>query len=307
MNKRFNCSRPGRCLLKAFADGRLKTGARRSGAGALLALLLLPMLLGVMACLPFPVGDPELSEIDPKLSGIWIGEPGEAEDSEEADFLILDPYDKRTWLASVFSTKCVDEPAVEKKSGSASTAMSGSTLTADSGVDGAQGVTAEAPQETDGRISHCRRMTPVEALAADRLQVDGKLQTYKAWLTDIDDVRLMTWEPRYQAQSIINKRAGSDGVWFVLRVRSHAPNEVSLDMISPDVLEGLDLPSAKDGSPEFDDALKAASGQLERMIRQNPDNPELYIGERMQFQRLPQENYNDVGDLLEAFGIEHIF
>ncbi|HCY14323.1 MAG: hypothetical protein CL389_07450 [Acidiferrobacteraceae bacterium] len=303
--------------MKAFADGRLKAGARRSGAGAALALLLLPMLLGVMACLPFPVGDPELSEIDPKLSGIWIGGPGEAENSEEAGFLILDPYDKRTWLASLFSTKCVDEPAVEKKSGSASTAMSGSTLTADSGVDGAQGVTAETPQETDGRILHCRRMTPVEALAAGRLQVDGKLQTYKAWLTDIDGVRLMTWEPKFQAQSIIKKRAssdkaghslpGSDGFWFVLRVRSHAPNEVSLDIINPGVLEDLDLPSAKDGSPEFDDALKAAAGQLERMIRQNPDNPELYAGERMQFQRLPQENYNDVGDLLEAFGIEQIF
>ena len=69
---------------------------RRSRAGLLITLILIPLLMGVLACLPVPVGDPEKSLVDPAMSGIWIGEDAEG----DASIIVLDPYDKRSWLMS---------------------------------------------------------------------------------------------------------------------------------------------------------------------------------------------------------------
>ena len=92
--------------LKLFGNGSDKASSRRSGTGVLLTLVMLPALLGVMGCLTVPIGNPERSTIDPKLSGIWIGK-------NSSFLLVLDPYDRRTWLASLIELK-FDE-MLEKK------------------------------------------------------------------------------------------------------------------------------------------------------------------------------------------------
>jgi hypothetical protein len=64
----------------------------RSLTGLLIAAGLVPVLAGVLACLPVPIGDPERSQIDPRLTGLWAS----WEDGWE--FMLLEPYDARTWL-----------------------------------------------------------------------------------------------------------------------------------------------------------------------------------------------------------------
>ena len=41
-------------------------------AGLVLMLGMIPVFVGLMACIPVPLGDPESSRIDPDLNGTWI-------------------------------------------------------------------------------------------------------------------------------------------------------------------------------------------------------------------------------------------
>lgn len=65
----------------------------RSVSGAVLMLALIPGIVGLLACLPVPIGDPERSRIDPDITGVWA-----AIDGQEVMFYAFEAYDKRTWL-----------------------------------------------------------------------------------------------------------------------------------------------------------------------------------------------------------------
>ena len=65
----------------------------RSISGAVVMLAIIPAIIGILACMPVPIGDPERSRIDPEISGVWVWL-----DSENATFYAFEPYDKRTWL-----------------------------------------------------------------------------------------------------------------------------------------------------------------------------------------------------------------
>jgi hypothetical protein len=59
-------------------------------------------LLGLMACLKVPVGDPEKSRIDPALNGVWrIEHNGEISDQ----LWIIEPWDARTWIVTTFDAR----------------------------------------------------------------------------------------------------------------------------------------------------------------------------------------------------------
>jgi len=65
---------------------------RRLG-GLALALIMVPVFIGLLACMPVPVGDPERSKIDPARTGAWFGVV-----DDTPLLLFYEPYDKRTWL-----------------------------------------------------------------------------------------------------------------------------------------------------------------------------------------------------------------
>jgi hypothetical protein len=65
----------------------------RSFSGAALMLVIIPIIAGLLACMPVPIGDPERSRIDPDLNGVWLLADGD--DLEIYQFL---PWDKRSWL-----------------------------------------------------------------------------------------------------------------------------------------------------------------------------------------------------------------
>ena len=59
--------------IKRFLGDPAPAGRRnRSRAGVIVSILIVPLLLGVMACfvLPVPIGDPEKSRVDPAMSSI---------------------------------------------------------------------------------------------------------------------------------------------------------------------------------------------------------------------------------------------
>jgi hypothetical protein len=68
----------------------------RSASGALLMLAIIPGIVGLLACMPVPIGDPERSRIDPEISGVWM-----FPSDEQPAFYAFEPYDKRTWLLSI--------------------------------------------------------------------------------------------------------------------------------------------------------------------------------------------------------------
>jgi hypothetical protein len=68
------------------------TPRQRSISGAILATAMLPFFLGLLACLPVPIGDPERSRLDPEMTGIWVG--------FDRGATFFEPYDKRTWLVT---------------------------------------------------------------------------------------------------------------------------------------------------------------------------------------------------------------
>ena len=66
----------------------------RSVSGAVLMLAIIPVIVGLLACMPVPVGDPERSRIDAELNGIWALTKG----GEIDGYYLFRPWDKRTWL-----------------------------------------------------------------------------------------------------------------------------------------------------------------------------------------------------------------
>ena len=65
----------------------------RSATGAVLMLAIIPAIIGLLACMPVPIGDPERSRVDPDITGVWSYVEG-----SEIAFYAFDAYDKRTWL-----------------------------------------------------------------------------------------------------------------------------------------------------------------------------------------------------------------
>lgn len=66
----------------------------RSFSGAVLMFAIIPIIAGLLACMPVPIGDPERSRIDPELSGVWAM----TEEGKDSGLYMFRPYDKRTWL-----------------------------------------------------------------------------------------------------------------------------------------------------------------------------------------------------------------
>lgn len=71
------------------------------------SLAVAPMLLvilGLLACVKHPVGDPECSQVSPEFLGMWRGEDSQG----VTTLLMLRPYDQRTYFAGIFSYEKAD-------------------------------------------------------------------------------------------------------------------------------------------------------------------------------------------------------
>ena len=180
--------------------------SNRSRAGLLLTLALIPLLLGVLACfeLPVPVGDPEKSRIDPAMSGIWIGH---MDDSNEAIIMVLDPYDKRTWLLSFIELDTGQDPEPAEASDA--------------------GVKEPEPATSPLRFLHPGYEHPIKI---------DEFSFFKSWLTKIKGVTFITWESKNLSDTLPEMVPDS---WLVFRVRQSGDELLYLDVFDPEA-DGLD-------------------------------------------------------------------
>lgn len=193
----INYARPFFSSIKQFFRGKAPCDSgHRSSAGLLLTLVLVPVLLGVMACLPVPVGNPEKSRIDPAMSGVWIGQF-----DGDATIIVLDPYDKRTWLMSLIALDTGQDDQPEK----------------------------ETQPETE--------TSPLQLLAPDsgnQIKIEG-IAIYKTWLTKIKGVPFITWESKSLSETLPEM---VPEFWWVFRVRRIDDDILYMDAF--DMVDGLD-------------------------------------------------------------------
>jgi len=150
------------------------------------------------ACLPVPVGDPEKSRIDPDLSGAWRV----AGTDDEQMLIVLDPYDKRTWLVTLIGLGAADAGAAADDNGHAQ---------------------AAAPQ------------APFSAASAEGFRV-ANLGVYKCWLTRIGGETFITWESKTLPETL---PAMVPDQWWVFRVRKSGDDTFYLDGFDYSI-DGLD-------------------------------------------------------------------
>jgi len=260
--------------IKRFLGDPAPAGRRnRSRAGLIVSILILPLLLGVMACfvLPVPIGNPEKSRIDPAMSGIWL-----AAGESEGWLVALEPYDKRTWLV----TWMVLEAATDEDE--------------EDGDDGAEVDEPETAKEDDAVTSDAEDVI-VDAETAesylerlrDGAYVIDQVTFHKGWLTRIKGVRFMVWQPMVDLDS---ERGMDPEWWWVQRVESVNSEHMDTDFINP----------------EFEDLEKVGTrSQAEKLIRRHIKNPALFLkeGEMPDYERVPQEDYDLIAEMLEDFGI----
>lgn len=130
----------------------------RSASGALLMLMSVPVIVGLLACLPVPIGNPERSRIDPEITGVWA-----ISDDSEAVFYVFEPFDKRTWLLT--------------------------------GVALEEGEDADFSDYNLESYEELTRLMETESVGADGATAT-EMVMYKAWMTKLGGVWFMTWEPK---------------------------------------------------------------------------------------------------------------
>ncbi|MBT8107864.1 MAG: hypothetical protein KJP17_06490 [Gammaproteobacteria bacterium] len=165
----------------------------RSICGATLMLVIIPILAGLLACIPVhvPLGNPERARVDPQMSGYWYaGNP----DEFMGAVLVMQPWDKRTWLVINVLVE-IDE---EDISGFDISTYDGMVALLESG-------------DAD----------------ADDLQIGAVVS--KGWLSKFDGQRLMTLEIR----SLPNESDGSlePWAWWDYRVVEVTDTSLALQMV----------------------------------------------------------------------------
>ncbi len=235
----------------------------RSLTGMAIAIVSMPVILGLLACLPVPLGDPEKSRIDPDLSGMWIMD-GES-------IVLMEPFDKRSWLLTMVNLiNDVDECG------------------SDEGSD-------EDDEEDDYYTSLVNR---IERLGASCFTADA-VSLFKAWRVRLGGEWFMTWEVKGHHD---DEYGFASEFWYGFRIEKSGSDEFSLWMIDGESYEGFDdldkLELLKDMDPPYDSrALKKARRAVERVIARNVDDEELYDDSPWVFHRVEPEHH----DMFESF------
>ena len=158
-------------------------------------IIMAPFLVCVLACLKAPIGDPETSKLNPKLTGVWL-----AKDGDDFVMLVLQPFDKRTYLVGWF--------------------MSESDEDADKG----ENPEKETPQKESANEEEAKPKDGDKKL--DQINFKEAL-IFKGWLTTIGGQQFMCWEPKF---TLDKERGMKPGPWFAWKVKLKK-NNLSLALV----------------------------------------------------------------------------
>ena len=232
---------------------------QRSLTGLLLAVVLVPVIVGLIACLPVPLGDPEKSRIDAELGGAWLRQ------SHDTILVLLEPWDKRSWLLTSYEfnfTKCAAE--------------------------GVEFDEEDLPGYAD-------IVTEFHALGTNC--VTGEFsEIYRAWHVDLGGKQFMTWEPKGVFDET---HGFEPEFWIGLRLEKASVDELTfrvIDIESPlfenkGVVELLDKLDDQE-LPRDPRLLRSAQRAVEKIIRRNVDDDVLYEENPVLFYRVKPEDYD---------------
>ncbi len=249
----------------------------RSLTGAVIAVLVLPVFAGLLACMPsfpVPIGNPEKSRIDPEISGMWLA------DSEGEIFVYLfEPFDKRTWLISAVEV-------IEDLDHCDFYAL----FEGDEEKEDEEKGDEEKADEDDSSSSYEMNIKYIEKYGSDCFEVGQGAFITKAWRTKLGGEWFMTWEDKGGFSAEIGFEVEE---WLVFRIDKAVPGQLNLwwmdmDHVGWDVLDDVDE----------DDRSRR---KFERVIRKYAGDEDFY-GDKpaITFYRVRPEHY----ELFEDFTIE---
>ena len=222
----------------------------RSLSGALIAVIALPVFLGLVACLPsfpVPIGDPEKSRIDPNISGMWV-----AADGDELEVWWFIPYDKRSWLLSWYLIE-VDEDNCDPDA-----------LPAEAAFATYQGIIEYANESGDDCL------------------VGSPVLTWKAWLTKLGGKSFLTLENKTYYTP--HDPTEDDG-WMVYGIEISKPDVIRIAPVDADAEVFADLDEAEATRRQYEKILKKQatnpaifSGEGAEMFRVQDDDIETLAG-----------------------------
>lgn len=243
---------------------------RRLFTNPLLMMVLISVVAGMAGCnfgpepMPVPLGDSEKSRVDSWFDGLWL---------HDENVFVFEPYDKRTWLGTAYEID--DRDCVEPDDPGDVESDAANQLTLDD-----PGLVEIIPVES-AEYDYAMLAADLRARGPDCL--DGELiLTFKVWLTEIGKAEFMTWE----LKGAFDKDTGfvPQG-WLAMRVIRLERDEFRLQFIDPG-FDGFDEPDIQakldklnSEEPRKARALAQARGEIERMIRRNIDNEDLYFGD----------------------------
>lgn len=209
----------------------------RSLSGAGLMLVIIPIIAGLLACMPVPIGNPERSRIDPEMTGVWIL----GSDDEDVALYQFHPYDKRTWLVTAVMPVQGEE-------------FDGDALEI----------------ETRQDVVDALETYPVGKQGI--MSEPGPTPAYKAWLTKLGGEQFMTWQ---FVGGFNGDGSFMPEYWWVFKVDKQSVNRFDLYMIDPEhtAFEGIVWPDDYEG----DDYAKDMRRKWERALAKHAEDSDLYV------------------------------
>ena len=187
----------------------------RSISGAALMLVIIPIFAGLLACMPeyVPLGNPERARVDDGMSGMWFVNGAGDGESLIGLVVLLQPWDKRTWLVTNLMIGEADGADLDQYE-------------------------AEFDVSTyEGFIDFFGHPD----LDESELEL-GTLQ-YKGWLAKLGGEIFLTWEGR----GIVDQPDKLLEPWFSqdFRVTERAPDRIVLHLIDTDFPPLKEAPATK--------------------------------------------------------------
>jgi len=219
----------------------------RSISGAALMLVIIPIFAGLLACMPeyVPLGNPERARVDDSMSGMWFAEDAEDAESFIGQIVLLQPWDKRTWLVT--------------------TVM----------IDASDAVDPDAINEDEDEYDATTYREFVDLFESSALDEDAlEIATflYKGWLAKLGGEMFLTWEMRV----VVDKPDQLFEPWFWqdFRVTERAADKIVLHLVDTEFPPLKEAPFTKRGWEKVvrkyadDDALYNEDALILRRVKE---------------------------------------
>ena len=192
----------------------------RTASGVFLMLGILPILAGLLACMPeyVPLGNPERSRINPQITGVW--HVGNGMEPLLGQILYFQPWDKRTWLVSNVAFE-IDEEEF------------------------AADANEELPGYDLGKYEDLIEFLREEDLDAEG--IDFSLIVYKAWVTKLGGQTFLVLDWRGLLNDDEDTVSHEPFFWMDFRVAGLTGETMELHLIDPQFEPLKEAPATRRG------------------------------------------------------------